>query len=462
MADGAQVLLVEDDLAMQRLVTKWATGAGYEVTSVRNGRDAMTMIETCCPQIVLTSRDMPVLDGLELCRWLRSQTLPRYIYTIVCTSRCAAADVRRCLEAGADDILRKPLDRADLFMRLRNGLRIGELEQRLSDASQLDRLTGLPSQRKFFETLRAESSRAKRYGAPLCCVAIDIDRFREVNDSHGRTLGDVVIRTVAEILKENTREIDVIGRLGGDAFGVMLPETNEGQTLTWAERVRKAIAKRNMSVRERELSFRISLGVAQHVDASDEAGELLERARQALLLAKRAGRDRVVGYSAATVADPLAVDWRAEGSPPQTACRDVMTPLSGVLEVDAKISVAGEFFSTRQVEAAAVVSSGAMVGVVTAFDVMGAMMDASWRQRPVQDLLRTEVARFDERELAISAHEFLARVPAPFVVVAAQEQPVGLITRAAALRWYVESLKADEINRASESAPALASADVGV
>src|SRR4029079_3776877 len=125
--------------------------------------------------------------------------------------------------------LKKPVDRHELLARLRSGARVLELEMRLSENARRDTLTGLLTQRAFFETLHQEWHRSRRYGSPLSCVMLDIDFFKRINDSQGHAIGDRAIQNVATWLQCNMRQSDVASRFGGEEFCVMLPETNEQQ-----------------------------------------------------------------------------------------------------------------------------------------------------------------------------------------------------------------------------------------
>src|SRR5947209_14918677 len=179
-----KVLLADDDPAMLRLLGKWLELEGFHVLLAADGKAAMELIEAEHPRLLVTDWEMPQLNGLDLCRWVRNQNLGYYLYTIFLTVRTESDDMLKGLEAGADDFLKKPVDRNELLARLRAGARVMELEQRLSLLANTDGVTGLPTRRVLFDDLRREWARSGRYNVPLSCVMIDIDFFKRINDIH--------------------------------------------------------------------------------------------------------------------------------------------------------------------------------------------------------------------------------------------------------------------------------------
>jgi PleD family two-component response regulator len=198
--EALKVLLVDDDPAMLRLLAKWLEAEGYQVLRAGDGRMAAELIEAERPRLLVTDWEMPNLDGLELCRWVRSQNFGHYIYTVFLTVRSDSTDMLKGLEAGADDFLKKPVDRNELLARIRAGSRVMELEQRLRLLANTDALTGLPTRRVLFDDVQREWGRAERYHNPLSCVMIDIDFFKRINDIHGHQAGDEVLRAVGHEL----------------------------------------------------------------------------------------------------------------------------------------------------------------------------------------------------------------------------------------------------------------------
>ncbi len=185
------------------------------------------------------------------------------------------------------------------FVRLSTRLRRevtmrGELQQELQTQVQMDYLTGLASRRYFMERAQTELQRAQRYGLSLSLCMLDIDFFKKINDGHGHKAGDLVLQRFSEICRAALREIDLAGRLGGEEFALLLPETDLQEARVVAERLRVSFTNARLSSEfGRSLQFTVSIGVAQLTGADETLDSLLGRADRGLYLAKSAGRNRV-------------------------------------------------------------------------------------------------------------------------------------------------------------------------
>jgi diguanylate cyclase (GGDEF)-like protein/PAS domain S-box-containing protein len=169
-----------------------------------------------------------------------------------------------------------------------------QLEEELKRQAHLDYLTGLSNRRHFMEQAEVEFSRAVRHDKFLSILMLDIDHFKQVNDTYGHQSGDAVLRTLAMLCKEVLRNFDIIGRMGGEEFAVVLPETDIEQTLEVAERLREVIAETEVSLPDgSKISFTVSIGVATLVDKNTNIDWLLNQADRALYKAKESGRNKV-------------------------------------------------------------------------------------------------------------------------------------------------------------------------
>ncbi|HKJ26321.1 MAG TPA: diguanylate cyclase [Anaerolineales bacterium] len=169
-----------------------------------------------------------------------------------------------------------------------------KIQMELEEISRRDSLTGIYNRRYFFEQAEREIQAARRYGYPVSAIMIDLDHFKEVNDTHGHLVGDQVLMEVAQRILDNTRSVDIAGRYGGEEFVVLLPQTNLEEALVTANRIWNSLTVRPMDTRKLTLQVNASLGVACfNAGTALSLDELLERADQALYQAKEKGRNRV-------------------------------------------------------------------------------------------------------------------------------------------------------------------------
>jgi diguanylate cyclase (GGDEF)-like protein len=277
------------------------------------------------PQLAILDWMMPGLTGPQVCQELRSSSLTRSVYAILLTAKEGTESIVEGLEAGADDFVNKPFDRGELKARLHVGTRVIQLRQDLSDRmheleeanrklhdlSSLDDLTGIPNRRHFDTDLDREWRRAHRAGNPLALIMIDIDYFKNYNDTYGHLGGDECLMRVAGCLKECARRgSDLVARYGGEEFVVLLPEVRIEGAAILAERMRSAVDALAIphSASRTADHVTISLGAAERFSAQAEPPEpgdkpdpastsspatLIEAADKALYEAKHNGRNRV-------------------------------------------------------------------------------------------------------------------------------------------------------------------------
>ncbi|HET7831480.1 MAG TPA: diguanylate cyclase [Gallionella sp.] len=169
-----------------------------------------------------------------------------------------------------------------------------ELELKLEQQASTDPLTGCANRRRFMEMADQEFTRTRRYGGAMSFLMFDLDHFKETNDKYGHLVGDAVLRKLTEVCRGILREVDVIGRIGGDEFGIVLPETGGKQAVEVAERLCQAAAIADVPVEnDRPLHFTISIGVASLLPDDSNFAQLIGRGDAALYEAKNSGRNKV-------------------------------------------------------------------------------------------------------------------------------------------------------------------------
>ncbi len=309
-----RVLVADDDPGSRLVVQAVIEGLGHECVLAEDGHRAWLRFQECRPDVFISDWHMPGIDGLELCRRVRADEKPGYTYVILATSMGDRQDVRRGLEAGADDYLVKPVEPFDLETRLVVARRVTELHTELGQSQArleglntelarlacTDPLTQLRNRLSLGQDLDVVHARATRYGARYCLAVTDVDHFKAYNDTYGHQAGDEALRMVADTLVATLREADSVYRYGGEEFLVMLPEQDLAAGTIAGERARLAVEERRMPHRAggAEGVVTVSAGVAAWQPGDQTCPEdVLKAADSALYQAKSAGRNRVVGFN---------------------------------------------------------------------------------------------------------------------------------------------------------------------
>jgi two-component system, cell cycle response regulator len=303
----AKILLVEDNQSQATLISAFLTRNGYEVVTADSGMSAIRIAKSEKVDIVLLDLVLPDIDGNEVCRWLKLNHDTVAIPIIMLTARGESRHKVAGLEAGADDYLQKPVDEDELNARIYVRLRAKSLQDelrlknrqledmltRVETLAIMDSLTGLFNRRRFETLLSNEFKKCQRYQHALSCMIIDIDHFKEVNDSFGHQAGDLVLREVAQVIQASIREVDTPARWGGEEFVVLSPNTPKEKARRAAERILSSMTAHKFSgIGDRCLS--VSIGLAGIPDQSiDTMEKLIHTADLAMYEAKRKGRARV-------------------------------------------------------------------------------------------------------------------------------------------------------------------------
>jgi two-component system, cell cycle response regulator len=295
-----RVLIAEDDRVsrslLQRVLGQW----GYEVSATSDGEEAWHALQQPdAPRLVVLDWMMPGLDGVDVCRMVREKDVPDPPYIILLTARDGKGDIVAGLDAGANDYVGKPFDKAELRARLEVGRRFIELNRKLLQTQETlavqaraDALTGIMNRRAVLDHLAQEIARAERTATHLGVGMIDIDHFKRINDEHGHATGDEVLRQVVDRSCVSIRPYDGIGRVGGEEFLAVLPGSDRAELAGVLERLRGAVSRSPVEVEGRSIPVTVSIGGSTYVGQSVDA--LMRSADGALYEAKAQGRDRVV------------------------------------------------------------------------------------------------------------------------------------------------------------------------
>jgi diguanylate cyclase (GGDEF)-like protein len=296
------VLVAEDHPVSQTILRSMLTKWGYPVRIARDGVEAWDMLQgPDAPRLAILDWMMPGIDGVEICRRLRTTPCEPYVYVLLLTARAKSEDLVEGMDAGADDYLTKPFDAHELRVRLRAGSRIIALQEQLMRAREElrvqathDSLTGLLNRAAILEILQSECARANREGQPVALLLIDVDHFKQINDVHGHLAGDAVLREVAARMKSAVRRYDAVGRYGGEEFLIVLPGCGIPSAGAQAERIREAMALTAFDAVSQPVTVTCSIGVSgRALPQLQDGGSLVREADCAMYVAKAHGRNRV-------------------------------------------------------------------------------------------------------------------------------------------------------------------------
>ena len=301
------ILIVDDVTHNIRLLDKILDGVGYNTVFANSGKQALEIIGNKASQIDLILLDlmMPEMDGIEVCNILKSNPMYQDIPIIFITADNSAESFATAFKMGAIDYIKKPFDKAELLLRVENQLKLNkayaglrksndELLEAYALLQQLvtvDPLTGLENCRSIMIFTELQIKLAQRYKSFFSILLIDLDYFKKINDTYGHLIGDEILKNIAKILKYVLRNVDHIGRFGGEEFIVILPNTNLKNAVVTAEKVREAIANFKHNIEEQIIQATVSIGIASYNSLDDDANQIIKRADQALYTAKSSGRN---------------------------------------------------------------------------------------------------------------------------------------------------------------------------
>jgi diguanylate cyclase (GGDEF)-like protein len=291
-----RILAVDDDETVLAAVREVLGGLGTaDVTTLSDPQLFWPELNRVEPDLLLLDVDMPEVNGLELCRLVRSNPKWQQLPVVFLSARADAVTLERVYAAGADDFVGKPLVAPELCARITHRLERTRLHRLLAET---DPLTGLPNRRRLELDLGRLQRLADRQGTPLCLAVVDLDKFKRVNDRYGHDVGDEVLRRTAAHLQDAFRGEDAVARLGGEEFVVAMLGMRRDDAVQRLSAVLGALARHEMSIDEHRVLVGASAGVAEYQRDGVEFEALYRAADAALRVAKAAGRGLVLSAGA--------------------------------------------------------------------------------------------------------------------------------------------------------------------
>jgi diguanylate cyclase (GGDEF)-like protein len=284
-----KILVVDDDKIVGDTIKNIIVKFGYDCKTARNGSEASKKTQKEPFDVIITDIKMPKMGGIELLHRIKNEH--REIDVLIMTGYEEEYTFTEVIKEGATDFISKPFQNDELEAKLHRIMRERELKEELVYLSIRDSLTGLFNRRHFFQNLQQEMERAKRQKRALSLILLDIDNFKQYNDSLGHLEGDKALDMLAKILQSSLRQnVDSAYRYGGDEFAALLIETTMSQAVQIADRIRASYEKEKMGLTT------LSLGLTEYRPPFD-VETFVRETDEALYRAKRAGGNQVVPNS---------------------------------------------------------------------------------------------------------------------------------------------------------------------
>lgn len=290
--DAVVILIVDDDELVRMTLSVLVSSLGYHCLVAGDGVEAIAVLKSTAVDLVFSDIVMPGMDGLELLAHVKENYKETDV--IISTGYYEKASYSEVIKAGALDFIKKPIDQAELEAKLARAVRERRMMRELERLSKQDGLTSIFNRRAFDERFSDEVERAHRQNYPLMLAIIDIDNFKQYNDTHGHQEGDKVLTNLADILKECTREkVDMCFRLGGDEFAVLLPQATANQGTEIVQRILLSFVEQNYGITTLSIGL---VSCKRNAALQREVDEIAikERADRAMYDAKNNGKNCVV------------------------------------------------------------------------------------------------------------------------------------------------------------------------
>ncbi len=289
-----KVLVVEDSALFREILKDTLITQLFTVLTASNGKEALETIENNEDiKLVVTDYIMPEVDGFELTLKIREKHQKDKIAIIaISAAEGQNSTIEKFLKYGANDYIKKPFSKQELIYRINNTMEYIALIEAQRHMANTDYLTGVYNRRHLMDTMNVIHANAIRGNFEYTVGILDIDFFKKVNDTYGHDIGDAVIKDLAHMLKTTFRSSDIVSRIGGEEFCIVLPNTKDHDSIATFEKIRSIIENRSITTKSHgEIKYTISIGVCARLSTTFD--EMMKEADEMLYEAKQSGRNRV-------------------------------------------------------------------------------------------------------------------------------------------------------------------------
>lgn len=288
-----KVMIVDDSMATRSQIRALLQHQMFKVIVAAHGEEALVFLEDNPDiKLILTDFQMPVINGVELTKEVRKRYSKNELSIIAMTGTNTELISAKFLKIGANDFINKPFTREEIACRINNSLDALEYIAKIQDMAQNDFLSGLANRRYFFDAMHAYFKEAKKRNEPFALGLIDVDNFKQINDTLGHRVGDTVIVELAKTLKEHLLHDHFIARIGGDEFCLVLKDIEQKKALEFFLKLKSAVNHIHIKTKEGD-SLTVSVSIGVTFGDLESVEEMINQADKALYIAKKNGRNRI-------------------------------------------------------------------------------------------------------------------------------------------------------------------------
>lgn len=287
-----KTILIADDVEINVDVLVEVLSHKYNIITAYSGQEVIDIVDTQHVDLILLDIMMPEMDGYETCKILKSKQITKDIPVIFITAQNDEESIQEAYEVGGIDYITKPFKVKELLARVNREIQLKSLIEHLHFLSSYDEMTKVYNRRKFFELAKIECHNREN----LFAIMIDIDKFKNINDTYGHDIGDKVLKYISAELKQHVPDDSIFGRIGGEEFAIILRKKSKQKAIKKAKKLKKAIENLQIPIKKHKqlLSCTISIGITQATPQTKSIDNLLKEADIALYQAKNNGRNQVV------------------------------------------------------------------------------------------------------------------------------------------------------------------------
>ena len=287
--DVERILIADDDRSMRVALQNVLVNDGYEIESVSDGVEVVKRCEKNMPSLILLDALMPNMNGFDACKKIRMLAGGKHVPILIVTALEDEGSIEQAFDSGATDFIPKPVHFAVMRQRVSRLLKASRAEVHVRELAYNDSLTGLPNRTMFIDQMNKLIKKVRPQSQMLAVLFLDLDRFKNVNDTLGHNVGDMLLKQVAERILSCVRSVDTVSRLGGDEFTLALDGIEDSSVVAnIADKICKRVGE-SYSFSGKEVYVTASIGISLHPNDGEDIGELMKRADTAMFKAKERG-----------------------------------------------------------------------------------------------------------------------------------------------------------------------------